>query len=63
MGCSHDHASSAVLLEGCGGGHDGAGGVDHVVNQQTGATGNVTDEFVRGDLVRNIRVATFVNNR
>ena len=63
MSRSHDNLGRTVLLERLCCGHDCAAGVDHVVNQQAGASIYVTNKFVRLNLVWSIWVAALVNDR
>ena len=62
MSGGNHHADSAIVFEGLGRFHNGATGVDHVINNQTHPAFDLTNDFVHRHLVGNARVATLVNN-
>ena len=51
MGGGSQDLAGALLLEQFGGGNDGAAGVDHVVDEHTGASVDVADHLLRLDCV------------
>ena len=63
MGGGGEDALGAALEQGLGGLCDGAGGVDHVVDEEAGLALDVTDDLVHGDLVGGVGVAALVDDR
>lgn len=60
-GCRDDHVTGAVVVQQCHRAGDGAAGVDHVVNQDTGAPGHVADDAVGHHLVGYPRITGLVD--
>src|SRR4051794_8807079 len=61
MGRRDDDLGGAMVEQCFRGLGDGAGGVDHVVDEDAGAAGNLTDDAVGDDGVGDVDVARLVN--
>ena len=63
MGAGNDDVLRTGVAQNTNGTCDGSAGVDHVVEQDTGAAGDITDDTVSNNLVGNIHAAGLVDER